>query len=140
MPKTIAIFGSRLRYANRDYMLTVEAFLKIYEKGDSIVSGGCPVGGDLFAEWIAKERKIKIVRIVRDVSGSAFKAVKKPALVVHIPEWSVYGQSAGFVRNGYIARDGDIGLAVARTDRKGGTEDTIRKMKKLGKKVILVDN
>jgi len=109
--KVIGIVGSRRRGLLIDYTATVSAFKRIYEEGDTIVSGGCPEGGDRFAEMIASRYAVPIT--------------------IHKPNWEKYGRSAGFNRNGYIARDADVLIAVVAEDRKGGTEDTIRKFKKL---------
>jgi hypothetical protein len=109
--KVIGIVGSRRRALLVDYDATVAAFKHIYEAGDTIVSGGCPVGGDHFAEMIANRFDVPIT--------------------IHKPNWDKYGRSAGFNRNGLIARDADVLIAVVAEDRKGGTEDTIRKFKKL---------
>jgi hypothetical protein len=115
----IGIVGSRRRNLKRDYTKTVKAFLKIYTKGDTLVSGGCKVGGDEFAERIAK---------------FFFVPIK-----IYPAEWSKFGKSAGFQRNTYIAQDADVLIAVVSEDRTGGTEDTISKYEKLGKtKLILV--
>ena len=116
--KTIGIIGSRRRDSIQDYEACVKAFAQVYEPGDRIVSGGCPKGGDRFAELIAEDCGIPII--------------------LHKADWNRYGRGAGYQRNGYIARDSDILIAVVSTDRLGGTEDTIRKAEKLGKKVILV--
>jgi predicted Rossmann fold nucleotide-binding protein DprA/Smf involved in DNA uptake len=118
MNKVIGIVGTRRRDTDEDNNLTWLKFLEIYEKGDTIVSGGCPKGGDRFAEIIAKMYDIPIK--------------------IHKAEWSKYGRGAGMVRNTYIAQDADVILAVVALDRKGGTEDTIKKALKLGKKVICI--
>lgn len=118
MSKVIGIIGSRSRNTQNDLDLCKRAFEDIYEKGDSLVSGGCPKGGDKFAELIAKENNIPIK--------------------IHYPEWDKYGKSAGFKRNIYIAEDCDILLAIVAANRTGGTEDTIKKAERLGKKIILV--
>jgi hypothetical protein len=49
------------------------------------------------------------------------------------------GPGAGFLRNTDIAKDADVLIAVVAADRTGGTEDTIRKVQKMGKRVILVE-
>lgn len=116
--KTIGIVGSRRRDSDKDYGRTCLAFSKVYLQGDRIVSGGCPKGGDRFAEIIAKQDGLTIT--------------------IHYPDWDRHGKSAGFIRNSLIAEDCDILIAVVAEDRTGGTEDTIKKAKKLGKKVILV--
>jgi hypothetical protein len=120
MSKIIGIVGSRRRNTKKDYELVEAAFIKVYAKGDTIVSGGCPEGADNFAEEIAWTYNASIT--------------------IHKAEWKVYGKSAGFKRNTYIAQDADILIACVAPDRKGGTEDTIKKYLKLGKtRLILVE-
>lgn len=110
MSKTIGIVGSRRRNTVLDFKIVSDAFMKVYEKGDTIVSGGCPRGADNFAEEIAWIYNIPIK--------------------IHKADWQKYGKGAGFIRNTYIAEDADILIACVAQDRKGGTEDTIRKFKK----------
>lgn len=116
-PRRIGIIGSRRRDSEADYRKFVKVFDKIYKPGDVLVSGGCPKGGDRFAERIAKERGLSIT--------------------IHFPDWSL-GKFAGLTRNTTIAKDSDILIAVVANDRTGGTEDTIKKIDKLGKEVVLV--
>jgi len=116
----IGIVGSRRRNSKEDYKKVEEAFLKVYQPGDSICSGGCSKGGDRFAEQIAIKFKVPI---------KIFPA-----------RWDLYGKAAGFKRNTTIAETSDILIACVAEDRKGGTEDTIKKFKKLkenGKLVIV---
>ncbi len=105
--KRIGICGSRRRNSIQDFKLVCREFLAIYEPGDIIISGGCPDGADHFVEWLAEEKKIPIC--------------------VFPPNWSKYGKYAGFHRNGYIADQSDVLIACVSLDRKGGTEDTIKK-------------
>ena len=115
----IGIIGSRSRNSDEDYQKVLGAFSRVYSLNDTIVSGGCPTGGDRFAERIAQEDDIPIK--------------------IHWAKWGLYGRSAGFQRNGLIAKDADILIACVAEDRKGGTEDTIKKYLVLGKnKLILV--
>lgn len=116
--KKIGIIGSRRRHNQLSLNKCEEVFLSIYEKGDSIVSGHCSLGGDAFAEIIAKKYNIPIKLFPAD--------------------WKKYGKSAGFIRNVYIAEEADILIAIVAQDRKGGTEDTINKALKLNKKIILI--
>lgn len=116
--KVIGIVGSRRRNSRSDYQETAIAFMAIYEDGDILVSGGCPQGGDAFAEEIAQRMHIPIT--------------------LHRAEWSKYGRSAGFQRNGLIANDANILIACVAPDRKGGTEDTIKKF--LARPGITSDN
>jgi len=118
--KIIGIIGSRRRNHNNDFTKVAFAFRGVYEEGDRIVSGGCPKGGDHFAEIIAKSKDISIL--------------------IHYPNWEKYGKAAGFVRNSFIAKDSDILIACVAKDRTGGTEDTIRKfqMKKKDKSKLIL--
>lgn len=118
MSKVIGIVGSRRRDTEEDLNKVYRKLVEIYETGDTIVSGGCLKGGDRFAEVIADKERIPIV--------------------IHKPKWEWYGRGAGFVRNTLIADDCDILIACTAEDRKGGTEDTVKKAKKLGKSVIIV--
>jgi len=122
--KKIGIVGSRRRDSKADLELCRKVFNSIYEEGDIIVSGHCPKGGDRYAEIFAKE-----LNLTED-NGK---------LILHRPDWDAHGKAAGFVRNTFIAEDSDVIIAVVAPDRKGGTEDTIKKAIKLGKKILLVD-
>lgn len=118
MAQCIGMIGSRRRNTDDDYSDCLSAFLDVYGSGDTLVSGGCPRGGDRFAERIARTFDVPIT--------------------IHHPDWSK-GRFAGLERNGLIARDADVLIAVVADDRRGGTEDTIRKYHALGKTdVILV--
>lgn len=108
--RIIEIIGSRRRNTSKDKTATYQAFLRIYEDGDEIVSGGCPQGGDAFAEWIAKVEEVPIK--------------------IHYARWKKHGKAAGFLRNKDIATDANILIACVALDRKGGTEDTITKFLK----------
>jgi len=85
---------------------------------DWIVSGGCPEGGDAFADKIAKDYGITIL--------------------THHPRWKPdgkYNSKAGFERNTLIAYHSDILIACVHFDRTGGTENTIEKYLKLCEKI-----
>ena len=118
--KKIGIIGSRRRNSSEDFEALKKALDEIYEDGDVLVSGGCPKGGDAMAEKIAKDNGYSIT--------------------IHYPNWEKYGKSAGFQRNGKIAEDCDILLALVAGDRKGGTEDTIRKAEKLNKSIVILQD
>jgi hypothetical protein len=111
--KKIGIIGTRRRNTRADYNLVKISFFEIYKKGDWIVSGGCPKGGDAFAEKIYRDYRIPILLF--------------PA------KWyenGVYNPKAGFERNTDIALLSDIIIACVAYDRKGGTEDTLKKFLK----------
>jgi len=119
MGKMIGIVGSRRRNSDADYNAAIAAFEAEYEPGDRLVSGGCPRGGDAFAERIARNCGLTIT--------------------IHHANWNgAAGRAAGFVRNSYIAADADVLIALVAPDRTGGTEDTIRKARKLGKRIVII--
>jgi len=64
--KKIGIIGTRRRDLFTDYKAVEEAFFEIYRDGDMIVTGGCPKGGDKFAEKIAKKNGIAILTFYPD--------------------------------------------------------------------------
>ena len=108
--KKIGIIGSRRRSRGLDRKATREKFFEIFEDGDWIISGGCPEGGDEFAHKIAKDYGIPIL--------------------IFYPDWKKFGRGAGIVRNGTIAENSDVMIACVHQDRRGGTEDTIKKFLK----------
>ena len=105
--KTIGIVGSRSRNSLKDQIAVHQAFKKIYQDRDYIVSGGCPSGADRFAEIIAKKEQVPIT--------------------IYYAQWGKLGKAAGFIRNGDIAIKADVLIACVAEDRTGGTEDTIKK-------------
>lgn len=114
MSENIGIVGSRRRDTAKDRAIVTKKFMELYEEGDRIVSGGCPTGADKFAEIIAKANGIPII--------------------IFYPNWKRYEKKAGFERNTYIAEESDILIACVAEDRKGGTEDTIKKFLKTHEK------
>ena len=114
----IGVIGSRRRDTDRDYEEVEKEFLTIYKNGDTIVSGGCPKGGDRFAEILAKKYDVPIT--------------------IYPANWDKFGRGAGFIRNTSIARDSDILIACVASDRMGGTEDTIKKFLKMNKKGLIL--
>ena len=131
--KIIGIIGSRRRDSELDYELLKEWFYRVYEPGDCIVSGGCPKGGDRFAEILADECWMSVCNLE---DGAEPTAGAENTLFIHNPKWEEHGKVAGFYRNTFIARDADILIALVAEDRKGGTEDTLRKHIK-GVQIIL---
>jgi hypothetical protein len=117
MYKTIGVCGSRRRDTNKDYRLFYESFMNEFRKGDRMVSGGCKKGADSFAEILARSMGLTII--------------------IHYADWNgADGKRAGFVRNTKIAGDCDVLIALVAEDRKGGTEDTVKKALKMGKRVV----
>jgi hypothetical protein len=109
--RRIGIVGSRRRDGVQDFLKVEKALLEIFSTDDWIVSGGCPKGGDRFAEVLAKNYGISIL--------------------IHYPDWKRFGKAAGFHRNTKIAKDASILTACVALDRTGGTEDTVKKFVKL---------
>ena len=111
----IGIVGSRRRDEQDDFLAVAKALQSILEEFGSpdeeviLVSGGCPKGGDRFAETFAEQLEYQII--------------------IYRADWKL-GRHAGFLRNTDIARSSDILIACVASDRKGGTEDTITKFLK----------
>lgn len=100
-----------------DQVHMLVAFDNVYQPGDVLVSGGCPKGADNFAEVLANVRGLTIT--------------------IHKPDWNgTAKKAAGFVRNTLIAKQCDVLIALVASDRKGGTEDTVKKVLAMGKKVV----
>ena len=119
---TIGIVGSRRRNSTEDEKAVFKAFQSVYQKGDWIVSGGCPKGADSFAEDIAQEYGITITTYYPRKEDLNLVLLKKNPRAA----WAVIN----YARNGLIAKDADVLIACVAPDRKGGTEDTIRRFQK----------
>ena len=118
--KKIGIIGTRRRDSRRDFRIVQKKFLEIYEEEDMIISGGCPKGGDQFAYELAKKHGIPIL--------------------IYFPDWESFGKAAGFARNSTIAMESMVLIACVADDRKGGTEDTIKKFERCHTKRYLKNN
>jgi len=129
MGKNIGIIGTRKRNIITDYHCVQDAFFKIYQKGDWIVSGHCPKGGDAFAEKIAFGHGIPILIFPPEKLRREFF----------------------FARNTLIAEESDIIIACLINPHhsleeiyrrtSGGSEDTIKKfLKKIGYQKFHSDN
>jgi hypothetical protein len=108
--RIIGIIGTRRRNTGSSYKAIEDKFNELYQPGDWICSGGCPMGGDRFAEEIAKKRGVPII--------------------IFYPSWEK-GKGAGIIRNTDIASNSDILIACVARDRTGGSEDTIKKFLKI---------
>jgi hypothetical protein len=110
----LAIIGSR---SFDNYILLEEKTLELYpiDKITSIVSGGAH-GADTLAEQFAHNHHIPIV--------------------IHKPQWELYGKKAGAVRDRMIVDDADEVLAFW-DGRSLGTKLTIGFARKANKKSIL---
>lgn len=121
MSKIIGIVGSRKRDCKDDFNVVMSQFRKYYEPGDRICSGGCPRGGDRFAEKIASWTGM--------TEDNRQLILHRPKPVPKDSPKYIYAK-AFYERNTLVARDSDILIAVVDPSRKGGTEDTIKKWKK----------
>jgi hypothetical protein len=139
MPKTIGIVGTRKRDSLIDYREVRSAFNEIYQAGDIICSGLCPKGADRFAVIIANELELSDNK--RLWFPAKWDDLNVPNTRIKYNKWGKpYNVLAGFNRDTDIARESDILIACVAKDRKGGTEDTIKKWKRFhkGKEPILV--
>jgi len=112
--KYIGIVGARIRDSQEDYATVRNKLLEVTEPITSfmIVSGGCKKGADRFAELLA---------------GGDHKHIR-----IHYPAINSYMskaqyRTACYDRNTRIAEDSDFLIACVAPNRKGGTEDTIKK-------------
>jgi len=118
----IGVVGSRRRNSGEDRQLvylTIHHHRQCVGGNTILVSGGCPKGADLFAEEYAEMHRLPIVRHLPD------HAHLNPNLPPRA-QWAVIN----YARNTLIANDADVLIACVAPDRKGGTEDTIKKFRK----------
>jgi len=124
----IGIVGSRRRISKEDEKYIFDLVQEhINEFGTAslvLVSGGCPVGADAFAERAADYFGVSIL-------------VHYP---VKLPKVKSRYEAAerNFERNRKIARDSDIVFAEIAPDRTGGTENTLKHAKEFNKKIVLI--
>lgn len=89
-----------------------------------IVSGGCKQGGDRFAEILSV--KFDCPKIIHYPDKS-----KLDTELLKVNSRAAYTK-INYARNALVARDAkDYLIACVAPDRKGGTEDTIKRWKKL---------
>lgn len=127
MFKKIIIIGSRRRNNNVDYRQVLNEFKKWYDNGDVIISGGCPKGGDRFAEIIA--RKMNMTEENGQLVIHRPDVNKKPESSASKGKWARWF----YERNTIVAQEANpntVVIACVSPDRKGGTEDTLRKIKR----------
>ena len=129
--KKIIIIGSRRRNNDSDYHQVYNEFKKWYDNGDIIISGGCPKGGDRFAEIIA--RKMNMTESNGQLKIHRPDPDKRPENGSPKHKWAQWF----YERNTIVAKESEpdtVVIACVSPDRKGGTEDTLRKVQRhLGK-------
>ena len=84
MNSYIGIIGSRALDYDEDFSLAEDQFFDIYQKGDIIVSGGCPAGGDRLAKLLHTQYNIPYLEFPAD--------------------WNRLGKAAGPIRNEKMAK------------------------------------
>ena len=114
----VAIVGSRKR-TDRD---SVSAFVESLPVEAVVVSGGCE-GPDKFAADAARKRGLTVVEHLPDLTGCSqrFEFTKR-----------------FYERNQRVVDDSERVAAFVAPDRKGGTEDTIKRAAKAGKPVVIL--
>jgi len=123
--KKIIIIGTRTRDAAGDFQSVYNEFKKWYNNGDIIISGGCPKGGDRFAEVIASRLGST------EANGKLIiHRPKKP--LKHAPQY--IWAKAFYDRNTVVANESEddtvIIACVSKSKTGGGTGDTLSKVKK----------
>ncbi|MAE81809.1 MAG: hypothetical protein CMB80_03655 [Flammeovirgaceae bacterium] len=114
----IGIVGSRRRHCKD----LVEALVAEFPQGTVVVSGGCR-GVDSWAAEAAAKRGLGVIVYAPDLpSGNS-------------PRWEF--TKAYFARNKLIAENSDVLYAFVSPDRKGGTENTIKHAKELGRRIYI---
>ena len=128
MIRHIGIVGCRERDSDKDLQLLREELIRWLNKFDHpddetiIVSGGCPLGGDRFAEILAEEFDLPIVIHYPDKSKLPQATLGSS---MNMWDWARICKA----RNTLIANDSDLLIAIVSEVRKGGTEDTIKKFR-----------
>lgn len=128
----VGVVGSRRRDSSEDKRILVGALRYLLEYTGyspiecTFVSGGCPLGADRFIVELHKGEALpgsEMVEFLPDKSNINSK-------------WDLV--NAMYARNYKIAADSDVLVALVAPDRKGGTENTIKHMTKMGKPILLV--
>lgn len=121
--------GSRRRNTEQDKDIVRKALTHLVKKDPNtrihLVSGGCLLGADRFAEELAIELDLGIS--IHYPDKSKLEADTRWA-------WA----KICFARNTLIAEGCDVLIALCHADRKGGTEDTIKKAQKLNKPIVIL--
>ena len=124
----LGVVGSRRRNTlfDRDILFSFIKRAKELFPNISLISGGCNRGADKFAEYIATSLSIPIIIHLPD----------RTKLPPNPQRWDF--TRINYARNILIAKDCDVLVALPASDRKGGTEHTIKETQRLNKKVILL--
>jgi hypothetical protein len=126
----VAVIGSRRRDGPHDLDQVLTYLAQKHDAAETvgrkivIVSGGASAGADRHAERVAEAIGLDLVRFrPRPIpSGSPYYAFARALLD----------------RNGRIVELADVVAAQIHPDRKGGTEDALKKAHAMGKAVVLL--
>lgn len=125
----VGVVGSRRRNTEQDKQIIRQALQHLIAKDPEVkiflVSGGCPLGADRFAEELATELGLEIS--IHYPDKSKLEANERWAYA-----------KINFARNTLIAEECDILIALCVLNSPGGTDDTVKKAKKLNKPVVLL--
>lgn len=133
----LGIVGSR-SYTNKDRMkVVIEKYIEKYGKDNlTIVSGGCGSGGDFLAKELALEMGVDYKEYPPIHSKHNSYCI--------LPEENYnkpYQVSNFFARNSQIAEYVEHLVAfIVKGIKASGTQDTIRKARKLGKQVLVLED
>lgn len=114
----VAIVGSRRR-SDKDSVIN---FVNNLPQDDTVISGGCE-GVDTWAIEAAKARGMKWRIFFPDMSGAK----------TYYDRCNRY-----YSRNEHVVKNSDMVVAFVSTDRKGGTENTIKWAGKYNKPVMIM--
>lgn len=119
----IGVVGSRSRDYFWDFYRVTRRFIKwkIYaeKKGLEVVVVSGPTTKDDGRTWISPKGGDRFAVVLANLFE--LERLWFPA------DWAIYGRSAGFKRNTDVAKICDVLISCVAYNRKGGTEDTIKK-------------
>jgi len=130
----VGIVGSRRRKGNKDFKKVLDKVMQLevndQDRITKIVTGDCDEGGDKFARDIGSvfEIELDIKRIIDPETGEE--------LDFNNHRWFYWDEMVQmfYDRNEEIAKEPlDYLIALVASDRKGGTENTIKHFKRLHK-------
>lgn len=128
-PFYLGVIGSRRRASVVDRDICHRKIFEYHQKYGpnlTLVSGGCPTGGDRFAERYAELYEVPIIIFRPDKSQLPPNPTRLDFTKIN------------YARNRQIAFGSSLILALVAEDRKGGTENTIRYAREAKCPVILL--
>lgn len=123
----LGVVGSRSRNEESDYDIVEKLILDFYvthKRKLILVSGGCAIGADNFAERVAKKYGIPILIFYPDLLKLR---------EINEGDFRQRYRIVAYDRNIEIAKKSKTLIAIVSNERKGGTEHTIKQFKKYNK-------